>query len=118
MDNSKQEEKQSVMHIDKYFAGPYKLSDLNFELAAMSIRPMREEIGYWRALFVYEGNKKKVMPMPPCTNDLGKRMVDYLQPSVMFEITPSLFNCIEERNTEEIYLQASAVSPNLASLTI
>ena len=118
MDNSKQEEKQSVMHIDKYFAGPYKMSDLSFEIAAMSIVPMREEIGYWRALFQYEGSEEKVMPMPPCNNDLGERVVDYLQPSVRFPMTPSLFNCIDERNTEEIYLQSSAVSPNKASLVI
>ena len=47
LDNSKQEEKQSMVHIDPYFEGPHKLSDMHMNLATMTIVGLPPEIGYW-----------------------------------------------------------------------
>jgi len=50
LDNSKQEEKYSLMRMDPLLKGPYKLSELHLEIAIVSFLGMPEEFGYWRAI--------------------------------------------------------------------
>ena len=55
-----------MVHVDPYFEGPYKLSDLYMNLATKTIGEMPPEIGYWRAIQRYEGFKERVLDMKPC----------------------------------------------------
>jgi len=50
LNNSKQEEKSQLQYVDPFSMGPYKLSDLSFEMAIFSVPPLREEIGHYRAV--------------------------------------------------------------------
>ena len=76
---------------------------MSFHLSTSTIHGLPQKYGYIRAVFEYEGSKKKIFPMKPCRGELGDRIADYIQTQSRFPMKASMFDCFDDPD-DEIYL--------------
>ena len=66
-----------MQRIDKHYEGPYRLSEMSFQLSTITANRLPKEYGYYRTVLKYQGGKEKIIPMKPCSGELGDRIVEY-----------------------------------------